>query len=347
MHSGVSVLEFIAGILLGGVVGVVATVTIQDAVDRAWRRTLSGISRRRGPRGLEVDDLRSIGLITLTRWSTRRPLDPSRHLAEVDDDPDRAQTWFDDGYLEAEVAAEELFLSGIAAQVTRFSTDHGEGGADSLAFRLWVRPAPYAAGVTVQRLCSQQEHWNRVADLFERDGVGALATAPPQHFFVALTVTTRHGRTLAVRRSAATVATARGLWSLAGCETMQAPVLVPGETPEDLFQLAERAAREEFGLQRTELGPVWFSWFGFSRTDGLMAVAHVRVDLDEDELVRRVVDAEGGYEFDALRWVRVGTPEMRQLATGAAGPDWVSFNPVVAAGIEQMWPALTRLPRRR
>jgi hypothetical protein len=122
---------------------------------------------------------------------------------------------------------------------------------------------------------------------------------------------------------------------------------LPGETPEDLFDLARRAAWEELGLARRDIGPIWFSWFGFSRTDGLMVVAHTQTHLSRDAVSQRIADAESGFESDGIRWIRVDSDEHKELIKRTPHPGWVDFTCVVAEGAGRMWPVLTSSPARR
>jgi hypothetical protein len=340
---------FFLGAVVGALFGVIATVILQPTVDRHYHALLTALRRRTRSAAPLQTDLQDIGLVQLARWTATRPLDPERHSVDLDHSPPTVyQQWFPTSAWEREKARDAESYAGEVCQVTDYSIDHGEAGEESKSFRLKVRPSTYPGGVTVQRLCQQDEYWQPVLQHFrERGGRDTLRVAPDQHFFTALTVTTARGETLAVRRSSSTVATAMGLWSLAACETMAAIPGRPGERPEDLFDLARRAAREEFGLSRQDIGHIWYSWFGFSSTDGLMAVAHTQTTLECADVASRVLDAEGGYESDALRWIRVNSAEHKLLSRRAANPGWVAFTPIVAEGLGRMWGTLSRPPIRR
>ena len=342
-----AVVSFIMGAVIGAVLGVIATVLLQATFER-WAAWIQAKWRhfRRTP-VTQPQDLQTIGLVQGAVWSSRRPLDPDRHVVIAQQWPEEfEQRWFaPDVWAEAQGSAVQS-ISGDVSSVADYRVDTGEAGEESRSFRLTVRPSRYAESVAVQRLCHRDDCWQDLGPRLAADLRGELAIGPPQSLFIALTISTTNGDVLAVRRSGA-VATANGLWSIGLCETMKAIPTEPGEDPETLFQLAYRAALEEAGINRQELGPIWFSWFGFARSDGPFAVAHSRTSLDAAEIERRLVESEGGYESDGIRWIPVRGNAMKELCVPIRHPGWVIFNPVVARGVCRLEPYLDLRPHRR
>jgi hypothetical protein len=322
------------------------TVILQPPIERGYYALLAQVRphvRRRRTRATE-DDVAAA--VELNRWSPRRPLDPALHRVEVDLEAALPQQWFNEDTWRTESLKDRGSVHGTVCQVMSYTLDHGEAGDASKGFQLTVSPSTYAGGVTVQRLCLEDEQWERVRRLLLEAPSRALRVAPDQHFFVALTISTPEGYTLAVRRSSS-LSTARNAWSLALCETMNAVPSAPGHSPETLFDAARRAAWEEAGLSSDQIGHIWFSWFGFSRTDGLMAVAHCLTNVPQDHVTDSVRNAEGGYEASDLRWLSLKSEEFRSLAQPGSQPDWVPFTNIVAEGLRRMWPTLRLPPHRR
>jgi len=343
----VAAVTFILGAVVGAVLGVIATVLLQPSFER-WAASIQ--ARWRHVRKWSItqpEDLQAIGLIQGAVWSSSRPLDPDRQVVVAEPLPEGfEQDWFPPGLWAAALASANEAVFGEVCYVADYRVDTGEAGEESKSFRLTVRPSHYAESLAVQRLCQDDDCWRDLGPRLAADLRRELAIGPPQSFFVAFTVSTIHGEVLALRRSGA-VATANGLWSLGLCETMKAIPAEPGEEPETLFRLGYRAALEEAGIKRQELGPMWFSWFGFARSDGPFAVAHSRTSLVAAEVERRILDAEGGYESDGIRWIHAQSEEMRKLCGATEHPGWVAFNPVVARGVSRMEPYLDLRPHRR
>jgi hypothetical protein len=343
----VAAASFIVGAVVGAVLGVIATVLLQATFEH-WAASIQARWRhlRRTPI-TQPQDLQAIGLIQGAVWSSRRPLDPDRQVVIAEPWPEAfEQQWFpSDVWAEARASATQT-ISGDVCSVADYKVDTGEAGEESKSFHLTVRPSLYAESVAVQRLCHREDCWRQLGPRLAADLRGELASGPPQSLFIALSISTSRGDVLALRRSGA-VATANGLWSLGLCETMMAIPTEPGEEPETLFQLAHRAALEEAGIKKHELGPIWFSWFGFARSDGPFVVAHSRTSLDAAEIEGRLVDSEGGYESDGIRWIHTRDEEMKKLCDATAHPGWVAFNPIVARGISRLEAYLDLRPHRR
>jgi hypothetical protein len=338
---------FILGAVVGAVLGVIASVLLQATFER-WAAQIQAKWRHfRRTAITQPQDLQAIGLIQGAVWSSRRPLDPDRQVVIPEPWPEGfEQRWFPSDVWAEALASATRAVSGDVCSIADYRLDTGEAGEESKSFRLTVRPSLYAESVAVQSLCHRDDCWQDLSPRLAADLRGELAIGPPQSLFIALTVSTAHGDVLALRRSGA-VATASGLWSLGLCETMKAIPTEPGEAPETLFQLAYRAALEEAGLKRQELGPIWFSWFGFARSDGPFVVAHSRTSLDAVEIERRLLDSEGGYESDGIRWIHARSEEMKKLCDATQHLGWVKFNPVVARGVTRLEPYLDILPHRR
>lgn len=326
--------------------GAIAGATLEPVLVR-WKHRLVARMHRRSMVSIDDHDLQQIDLFQILRWSPKRPLDPSRHTVVRDLGVRAPQSWFPDDVLAAEVAAARSRVSGVVCEVSAYSVDHGESGEPSKGLRLSVRSSHYPDSLAVQKLCADDQLWPPIRRLFVQDGARrALAVAPAQSFFIALTLTTGRGEVLKTRRASAAVASAGGQWSLGVCETMNAIPTHPGHEPENVFALAQRAANEELGLRPQDCGPIWFTWFGFSRFDGPFIVAHVRTSLSMAEVTARVLQAEGGYEADALGWLSVGGHEHRELAKVVVHAGWLPLTPVVAQGLLDVWTSLEVAPIR-
>lgn len=342
-------LAFFAGAVVGALIGLVVTVVAQPPVERWYRVGRAELARRvHRQQPPPSQDLEEIGFHQFVSWSGRRPLDPLLHRVHVDRELPGPQAWFEDDQW---VACRDEFRSrvpGMVSHVAAYTVDHGEAGLPTRAFELTVRPCAYADGVAVQHLLADDHNWARVRRIFlDRGAREAIRMGPSQAFFVTLTLVTADGQCLALRRASGAVATSGGLWSLGACETMGAIPDRPGCEPEDLFDLAYRAAAEEFGIDRDDLGPIWFTWFGYTRLDGPMAVAHVRTVLSAVECLHRIRDAEGAYEADAIRWLAIDSPDLRQLSSPALHAGWLPFTCIVARDLLAVSKWLAVEPARR
>ncbi|MDV3136823.1 hypothetical protein [Mycobacterium sp. 29Ha] len=329
----------------GALAGVLATVFVQPAIERLKHRGTSRV-RTWFPTKAGGYDLQEIYLYQIMSWSASRPLDPGKHRVQRDTADRPPQEWFPPAILEREVHSIRARVQGEVCEVTDSTVDHGESGNSTKGFTLRVRPSEYADSLVLPRLLADDELWKPLQQRIMRHGIlETLAVAPPRSFFVNLTVSTTRGEVLMTRRSAS-AASAAGLRSLGVCETMNAIPMTAGHEPEDLFDLAHRAAREELGLERSDIGPIWFTWYGFGRYHGQFAVAHTQTRLSADEVEVRARSAEAGWEADALRWIDVKGKEMRGLATIAHHEGWLPLTPITAQGLLDIWPYLATAPKR-
>jgi hypothetical protein len=340
--------SFFVGAVVGAVIGVVVTVVLQPPFELWYakaRATAQRLTRRAAPG--HGTDLQRIGLYQVVAWAPSRPLDPGLHDVQFDPSERVQQRWFPEpAWREARQGARSR-VDGVVADVSGYSVDHGEAGVRSNRFTLSVRRSSYADAVAMQSLTNSGEHWPAVEEYLRRVGTRtALATGPPQSLFVNLTVTSADLQVLALRRSSAAVVTSGGLWSLGACETMAPPPTLPGDTPETLFDLARRAAMEELGLTAADIGPIWFSWLGFSRCDGLLAVAHTRTQLASTEAEERILGSHGTYESDGIRWFDVRSKQLDALTEQRVHDDWLGFTCIVARDLKRLWKILDVQPRR-
>jgi hypothetical protein len=346
--AGSAAVSFLAGALVGALIGVVVTVIVQPPLERWYASTRTRARRLARRSGHSIaSGLERIGLFQILVWSAGRPLDASLHDVRFDPSERSHQRWFPEPVWVAARDMERAGVEGIVADVVNYSVDHGEAGPDSMRFNLWVRPSQYADAVAMQRLMKSNEHWISVEQLFRSIGTRkALECGPPQSLFVSLSLTSRDARCLALRRASAAVTTSGGLWALGACETMGPPPRKPGYSPESLFDLARRAALEELGLGKSDIGPIWFSWFGFSRCDGLLAVAHTTTHLTSDVVHDRILGAQGSYESDGIRWIDINSDELSMLAQPQVQKDWLGFTCIVARDHKRLWSILETEPRR-
>lgn len=338
--------DFWLGAMVGALFGVPATVFLQPTVERLKNRVASRLHLTL-PKTSGGEDLREIDLYQIMSWSPSRPLDPDRHRVERDYSERSPQQWFPQDTLDAKVALFRSRVQGEVCEVSDSTVDHGESGEeDAKGFTLRVRPSLYADSLAIPTLLSEIEHWRPVEQRIHRQGIlAALSVAPARSFFVNLTVTTKRGEVLVTRRSAAT-ASASGLQCVGVCETMNALPRIAGHRPEDLFDLARRAAWEELGLRPDHLGPIWFTWYGFGRHHGQFAVAHCQTHLTTGEVQDRMRNAEANWEADAYRWIALNSSEFGDLEKLQDHPGWLPLTPVVVRGLRTVWPSLPSTPRR-
>lgn len=338
------VVEFVAGLFLGGLVGIVMTVILERPLQRYWDRLVTRVRRRLSPRsitpqhGVVADDF-----IQLMSWSPARPLDPTYHVATSG----RTVANRDQIPIPGLPDLDDLRRDyrGQAGSIIGYRVDHGEAGRESRRFTIEVDSALYADGMAFQKALRGDAGWEAARRLVTDLGPSSLARLPTNTFFMNLTLTTASGNTLALRRSAGGVATGRGKWALGACETMTEPSELPGSRPEDLFDLARRTAEEEFGLARDEIGPIWVTWFGIGRGHGMFCVAHTSTRLTESTVEQRVLNSHASYESDGLRWIRVDDVEISSLA--AAPPDeWLPLSKVSASDLTRLKDDLLRTPTR-
>lgn len=338
-------MEFALGLLLGGLVGVIMTVVLQPPLERHWARITARASRMLPRPALKqtVTDLAADGFIQLMAWSPNRPLDRRLHRAIAGDG--REEPCLSSQTIQQAREDAGRTIQGTAGSIVGYSVDHGEAGPESRAFVIQVESALYSDGVAFQNLLAEDSHWGVVKECVKALGPGSLKHLPPNTFFIDLTLTTAAGNTLAIRRSAGGVETAKGLWALGACETMAPLPSHPGATPEDLFELAERAAKEELGLDSHELGPIWVSWFGIGRRHGLFCVAHTTTRLAEEQVVSRIEGCYANFEADAFRWIPLTSPELPTLAKNATD-DWLPLTRVAARDLTRLRDDLQRNPSR-
>lgn len=297
----------------------------------------------RPPLDKAASDLAADGFIQLMAWSPNRPLDRDLHRAIVGGG--REEPCLPSAVLRDAREHARRTIQGTAGSIVRYTVDHGEAGPQSRAFVIEVASVAYSDGVAFQELLAEDSHWNSVRECVKAFGPESLSHLPPNTFFIDLTLTTSSGNTLAIRRSAGGVETAKGLWALGACETMAPLPSHPGARPENLFDLAERAAKEELGLESHELGPIWISWFGIGRNHGLFCVAHTTTRLAEDQITSRIEDCYANFEADAFRWIHVASPELAGLAKHVTH-DWLPLTKVAARDLARLRDDLQRKPSR-
>lgn len=342
-------MDFWTGLITGGLVGVVMAVVLQPPLEDWWRRIRSATRRRLrwlSPHDTVTDELGVDGFHQLMVWSPARPLDPRRHHSVIAvQDASRIPLVLHG--LDATLVDTQAIASGVAGSVVGYRVDHGEAGPASQEFVIEVSEAPYASGMAFQRVLSDDDTWRRVLELVRDQGPDALASLPANTFFINLSLTSREGRTLALRRASGAVATAKGLWTLGSSETMAALPTQPGAAPEDLFALARRAANEEFGLYAYELGPIWFTWLGIGQFHGLFCVAHTTTHLTEVEVIERIGTSYAGFEADAARWLPLDGPELAALGRGENLHGWLPLTRIAARDLRRIRNDLERMPVRR
>ena len=136
------------------------------------------------------------------------------------------------------------------------------------------------------------------------DGLaGVIHDAPPSNIVINVTVLSRTGNLLLLQRAEkARVWPSR--FQVGPHETMN--WTSAGEAAESCFDLAERALREEVGLDDPELyyEKIVFSWFGYYLPNAsAYFFAHVRTRLTRHEILERIDSCEGRWEMKDVEWL--------------------------------------------
>jgi hypothetical protein len=282
-----------------------------------------------------------VGLYWFNRWSPVRPLAKSNH--QVVHTMDRSASW--DLFDEAEWnslrdAFQQQGKGGNTCSLRSFEIDHHEHERGHV-FRLVMSTCDYSEHLaTVAYLEKHAEALGELARLMDRRHFAELAkSTPPSSVKVCVSVVSPTSNVLAVRRSGS-VDMKRGEWTLGVNETMRSPSAnVPGSPGEDLFDLCERALREELGLEPHDYGEILISWIGYDlRTLQVKLWAQVRAHIPERMIFQKMDAAHSVFEADQRVWVPFRREALNEIVSAwrpdAQGRTWSDSAPLTA---QELW----------
>lgn len=332
------VLHVLVGFALGVLSGLLTNV-VWERRRSLWYRLRGGRDRADEVLGFNAE---TVGLYALNRWSVARPLTRAGQQVEHVSERPAQQRFEADEWNRMYQQAESEGKAGDICFVSGFSIDNMESSKNSL-FRLTLSAATYPEYLATARyLASHPKERSQLArDLDARKFSEIAATSPPSSVKVCVSVVSPQGNVLAIRRSGA-VEEKRGVWTLGLNETMRSATSVgPGGRGEDLFDLCERALREEAGLEPYDYGDISISWIGFALDTLQMKVfAQVRSHRPERELLELFDSSHSVYEADSRIWIPLKRETLGAI-TSAWTPDsmgrtWSDSAPVAAQEVWRM-----------
>jgi len=256
-------------------------------------------------------DPATIGFFPISEWTEHRQLE--RHNvgeARIRSHRPR-QKWITDTTEFAKLAAAERRKDpgSPCPTLVDYIVDSRESQGDKLI--LTVAHSDYSQHVAISTyLDTHPELYDqlrrRIQGTEPGDGLAAvIQNAPPSNIVINVTVLSRTGSLLLLQRAEkARVWPSR--FQVGPHETMN--WTSAGEAPENCFDLAERALREEVGLDNPDLyyDKIVFSWFGYYMPNAsAYFFAHVRTSLTKDEILERIDSCEGRWEVKDARWMNL------------------------------------------
>ena len=248
--------------------------------------------------------LDSLGFFTLNSWSPYRQLERSNVDVTLSSE-DWNQTWVPQELLD-EALVSILDTGGPSSSLRSLKVDHRESN-QGMKLSLSYAKSEYKDFIAVGKLFESDA--DRTARLMQRlhsdNAADMVAGSPRSVTAMNVTVLSEDLLLLVLRRSAA-VRTSQNEWTLGPNETM----LGPGEQQqvggvEGPFQLAERCLKEELGVGLDDVSFLGISWVGYNVPGAICHwLAHTKIRLRSDEITRRIRESHGGFEVDAIGWMK-------------------------------------------
>jgi len=294
----------------------------------------------RGSSGVFAFNPIQVGLYPINRWTSSRPLEPSRLRLEITGTRP-AQQWCDP--VEWRRLADELAIDhgGDIAYLVDFSIDHRESSHGG-SFSYTVTACDYAEHLaTLSFLRTHSEARDRIKEAFDAGRLAEFArTSPPSLIKMNVAILSPDRRFLAIQRSAA-VQTKKGLWTVGPNETMAlTTVNLPGRRYEDLFELAERCLREEVGMEPDDYGSVRISWIGYEAATAIVKIfAQVQTKISCAESLERMSGAHSLYEAQDATWLPFANSTLSDIVENwehgdQSGRRWSSSAPLA---LQELW----------
>lgn len=257
--------------------------------------------------------LDSLGFFTLNSWSPYRQLERSNVDVALSSE-NWNQTWVPQELLDAALVS-ILDPGGPSSSLRSITVDHRESNQGRRLFLSYAK-SEYKDFIAVGQLFEGDA--DRTESLMHRlhseDAAEMVAGSPRSVTAMNVTVLSEDLRLLVLRRSAA-VRTSQNEWTLGPNETM----LGPGEQEqvggvEGPFQLAERCLKEEIGVGLDDVRFLGVSWVGYNVPGAICHwLAHTRIRLRSDEITRRIRESHGGFEVDAIGWMKFNVKALDEI----------------------------------
>jgi len=273
-------------------------------------------------------DPASIGFFPITEWNAERMLLEDVNVGDVQVARRERQDWVDAAVLSRYERSARGESGGTGSQCTTllgFEVDTREAQGQRLVIR--VGESWYYQNVAIGNLLKDNHSIYdglvaRITDNEAKNGGLAAVIAGGPHSNIALnvTVTSRSGRVLLVRRTKS-VRTWKEYYQAGPHETMNfAPT---SQYQENCFDLARRALWEELRIVDDDVvGNIVFSWFGYYLREAQgYFFAHVQTNLSENEIAGKARNAHSAFENGDIEWLDLTAANVAAvLATWSSGP---------------------------
>lgn len=254
--------------------------------------------------GDSSEALDSLKFFTLNSWSPKRQLERSK-VEVFHSSDDWQQTWIPHELLNKEKIS-IADPGGPSSTLRSIVVDHRESDQGQRLLLKYAK-SEYSDFIAVSRILTGDPALAEAIThrLRSEDSSTMVEQAPPSVTAINVTVFSEDRLLLILRRSAA-VRTSQNEWTLGPNETMLGPRLqAQAGGMEDPFQLAERCLMEETGVGLDELRLLCVSWVGYNVPGAICHwLAHAKVRLTSRELTRRISQSHGGFEVDAIDWMK-------------------------------------------
>jgi len=332
----------IAYLLVGAVIGAIATLVANES----WDRMRSGRERKKAKEeaGKEIQEARLLVdhrdlAFEIVTWSPSLDTEITDQLLRREDvgetrTADRPlTTWLtspEAWQREYERALASHGRGAPTAYLVGFSPDNPETRSDVLArrpFQWTVAQGNYAEFLATSAYLagSGKPDQNVLANRLRADWNATFAMSPPTIIACNISLVSADNKVLVLERSQSE-ATSRSLWTVGPHETMNwrdpANFRLGEELQETAFTLGHRTIKEEVGLEPDEYGRILFSWFGiWLRDASAYLLGHVRSRLVADEISVRIPRAQASYEIamagDQHEWVPYELDNFKDIALAA------------------------------
>jgi hypothetical protein len=313
------------------VLGIVTNLAY-DLIKTGSIRLPGRIDRRALPQSARRHDIADDGMTPLVTWSRERPLSPQSLETTFVGRLERAH-FLDNSEWNANVSKYvELGRAGRTAYIANIEVDTHEHER-AQRFRVSIAESSYAECLAALETTTDRKHVARVSAELSRGLSQFTSNAPPTMVSACISVVSRNGMVLALRRSLA-VEVFPGQWTLGINESMKYRS-EPGDA-EDFYSLIRRGLKEELGLDSQDYGKIVLSWLGWSSSAMCwIIVAAVKSRLHPSEIEGRRNDCHSVYEHDSILWIPLARKPLANIVLnrchqlGGTGT-WSYLAPTVA-----------------
>lgn len=295
-------------------------------------------------------DTRVAGFYKILDWNSRRRYQEAREdrIELTPKELLRSQEWVQPEVLESYLERERLFHRGsIMPTLVGYSDDPQQVRNHVLGLKM--TESQYYKYLAISRCLRERPELlepviKRLENVESPDGglPGVIATSPHSSVGINVTVMSRQGTVMLIRRSGYSRAWPL-LLQVGPHETMQMTRDGAVESP---FDLARRALQEDAGLDdpRDYFDEIVFSWFGLHIIDAsAYFFAHVATRLTESEIAERVSSAESTFEVEDVEWMTPSRPNITAVLDQWSSGPWApnprnaqSFVPHATVSLTQL-----------